>query len=410
MRDIRGRMQFCAEAVKRLSAKQGIRGQMVSADRGARHFSLTTRLANPLQLDAALKLADPLALETHTPVVIAQREAGVIAYQFQLPERDWQPYTRADLRAGPAIIGVGLAERRRQVNYEFARPHGGFFGATGSGKSVAVDTLLCGLFTAYTPDQLRAVVVDPDGDHAAFAGAANLALPIARADEAIDRVLNYAGAELARRSNAGQREVWRLVVLIDEAEAMLAGGARLRTAQAIARGGRKWSVNLVIATQDPREGTLPDLLPQLMNRWIGAVASAPVSFYLSGHKGLECHKLTMGGDFIHVTGSQAQRLQVAMPTAEDYAALPRAEIAPPEFEPVEVAPERWEDEAGRGRRPDPLDWRLVGRMLAHLAKSPTLADGTLANRLNVGVRKLTRHKSIAVEVLAGLREEIASMA
>lgn len=410
MGDIQGRMRFCAEAVKRLSAKQGIRGQIMSADRGARYFSLLTRLANPLQLDAALKLADPLALATHTPVVIAQREAGVVAYQFQLPERDWQPYTRADLKAGPAIIGVGLAERRRQVNYEFARPHGGFFGATGSGKSVAVDTLLCGLFTAYTPDQLRAVIIDPDGDHANFAGAANLALPIARTNEEIDRALNYAGSELTRRSNSNQREMWRLVVIVDEAEAMLSGGVRLLTAQSIARGGRKWSINLVIATQDPREGTLPDLLPQLMNRWIGAVASAPVSFYLSGHKGLECHRLTMGGDFMHVTGSQAQRLQVAMPTAADYAALPRAEIAPPEFEPVEVYPERWEADAGRGRRPDPLDWRLIGRLLAHLAKSPALADGTLANRLGIGVRKLARHKAIATEVLAGLRDEIGPMA
>ena len=410
MANIGGRMQACAEAVRRLSSKQGIRGQMVSADRGARYFSLLTRLANPLQLDAALKLADPLALATHTPVVIAQRESGLIAYQFQLPEKDWQPYTRADLKAGPAIIGVGLAERRRQINYEFARPHGGFFGATGSGKSVAVDTLLCGLFTAYTPDQLRAVIIDPDGDHSNFAGAANLALPIARTDGEIDHALDYAGAELARRSNAGQREVWRLVVLIDEAEETLSN-ARLRIAQTIARGGRKWNLNLVIATQDPSEETLPDLLPQIMNRWIGAVASAPVSFYLSGHKGLECHKLTMGGDFMHVTGSQAQRLQVAIPTAADYAALPRAEITPPEFEPVEVSPERWEDEeAGRGRRPDSLDWRLVGRVLAHLAKSHTLADGTLANRLHVGVRKLTRHKGIAAEVLAGLRDEIRSMA
>jgi hypothetical protein len=60
-----------------------------------------------------------------------------------------------------------------------------------------------------------------------------------------------------------------------------------------------------------------------------------------------------------------------------------------------------------GRRPDALDFYLVGRVLAHLAKTPNLSDGSLANKVGVYVGKLARHREAAGEVLRGLRDEMA---
>ena len=56
-----------------LFAQKKMRGRVTKATRGARHLSLFIRLLNPLDLDTALKLAEPLALATNTPAVVAGR-------------------------------------------------------------------------------------------------------------------------------------------------------------------------------------------------------------------------------------------------------------------------------------------------------------------------------------------------
>jgi hypothetical protein len=331
------RAKFYTRVAGVLYSREGLRGRVVQANRGARHLSLGVRLANPLQLDRALKLAEPLALATNTPAVIVARQPdqpGLVTYQFQLQQGLWQRYTRADLETQPGRVGVGLSEGRRQVDFTFDLPHAGFFGTTGSGKSEAVKSLLCGLFTAYTPDELQAVIIDPDGDHIdSFRNAAHLGgIPIARTSEEADRVLAYVKAELLRRKRANLRDGKRLVVVIDEAEDAMAQQERLAVAQAIGGDGRKFKINLVLVTPDPNEKTLPDLLPKVVNRWVGLVSDGRVSAYLTGHKGLECHKLTGAGDFMHVAGNRQERLLMAMATQADYDQLPRAELTPPEFE------------------------------------------------------------------------------
>ncbi len=348
------RVRFYTRVAGVLYAKEELRGRVIKANRGARHLSLGIRLANPLQLDKALKLVEPLALATNTTAVIASRQPdqpGLITYQFQLQQGYWQKYTRADLETGPGRVGVGLSEGRRQIDFTFDLPHSGFFGTTGSGKSEAVKSLLCGLFTAYSPYELQAVIVDPDGDYIdSFRNSVHLGgVPIARTAEEINWVLTYAKAELLRRKRANERNGKRLVVVIDETEDALAKQERLAVAQAIGGDGRKFNINLVLATPDPNEKTLPDLLPKVVNRWVGLVSDGRISAYLTGHKGLECHKLTGQGDFMHVAGNRQERLLVAMATRADYDNLPRAELAAPDFEDEDLPDlDEFEDDETRG--------------------------------------------------------------
>ena len=46
-------------------------------------------------------------------------------------------------------------------------------------------------------------------------------------------------------------------MVVDEAEDILNDEERLAIAQAIARGGRKFNVNLIVATQKPKQSKLP---------------------------------------------------------------------------------------------------------------------------------------------------------
>ncbi len=317
-----------------LFKQQQIRGRVVKVTRGARHLSLGVRLADPLKLTAALALAEPLALGVGCPAVLAQRsqaDPGLVAYQFQLAERLWQDVTRGDV----AGLGVGLGEGQRQIDFAFDPPHAGIFGTTGSGKSEAVKSILAALFSSFTPAELAAVIVDPHHDFDDFANCAHLAAPI---DHGAGQALTWAGQELARRQEANEKDGPRLVVVIDEAEdALGANAAALETAKAIAAGGRKYRVNLVIGTQDAKEATLPGLVKLVNNRHVGLVANAQVSATLTGQAGVEAHKLTGRGDFAHVAGATVERLQFALVRPDDLARLPRVEAVPePEIEPEDT--------------------------------------------------------------------------
>lgn len=362
--ELQNRARWYARVIAHLYAARGLRGELRLVSRGARHLSLGVRLADPLRLDLALNIAESLALQTNTPAVIAQRlvdRPGLVSYQFQLQDGYWQTYTRADLARRPGLIGVGLGESKRQINFAFDPPHALIAGTTGSGKSEAIKSLLVGLFTAYAPDELRAVIVDPDGDHADhFRNVAHLGgLPVAIRPEDIELALRHAHAEFRRRKQENRRDAPPLVVVIDEAEDALAG--RMELVAPLARHGRKYNVNLVLATQKPSEDTLPGILDKINNRWVGLVQNANISAHLTGQAGLGCNKLTGRGDFVHVAGHVNERLLVAMAMRQDYDALPRTELAPPEDPGLDV--DDYEDEPGPGRPSNAPDPRAVARYL-----------------------------------------------
>lgn len=328
--ELQNRAKFFARVTNHLYAKRDLRAKLVTATRGARHLSLGIRLSNPLKLDDALRLAEPLALATNTPAVISQRRKdtpGLVSYQFELQQGYWQSYTRADVTG----LGIGLAESKKQVDFTFDAPHCLVAGSTGCGKSVSVASILTGLCVVYTPDQLRLVVIDPHHDYADLDNLAHLALPIAREHDQIDNVLAWTGQELARRKDSNVKNAHRILLVIDEGEDVLGDDKRLAITQAIASGGRKFNVNLMVSTQKPKQTTLPNLINQLGNRFVGKCDNAQTSALLTGHAGLQAHKLTGAGDFLHTNGN-VERLQVAMPTRQDYDGLPRAEIVWPTLE------------------------------------------------------------------------------
>jgi hypothetical protein len=354
------RAKFYRRVAKHLYGKQGIRGKVVLASRGARHLTLGIRLADPFQLDAALKLAEPMALATNTTAIIAQRLPelpGLVSYQFQLQPGLWQYYTRADVTG----LGVGLGESRRQIDFGFDPPHALIAGTTDSGKTETAKSILTGLATEFTPDDLQMVIIDPHRDYDAFGNVAHLATPVARTNEEIERAIMWVAQELAHRKDNNERGAKRTVVVVEEAENTLSGD-RLAVIQRVGAEARKFNMNLIVSTQKPQQKNLPDLVDKLNNRWVGLVDNAHTSALLTGQSGLQCHKLTGKGDFVHVAGATQERLQVALATDEDLARLPRAEIQEPEIveeDTTRILNYPVEEDRGPGRPSTEIDPRKV---------------------------------------------------
>lgn len=392
-----GRAKTYGYALQSLYTRDGLRGRAATIERGARYLSIGIRLRDELQIDKALKLSEPLALATATPVVIAKRDRGYVIYQFELSGAFWETYRRSDLMNGPGRVGLGLSDGKRQVDFAFDPPHALVAGTTGAGKSEAVKSILCGLFTAYKPGELQAVIVDPDGDHVdSFRNVAHLAgVGIASERGDIDRVLAYAHTEYKARKSANDRTRPPFVVVVDEAEDVLTG-KRLDMVVPIARHGRKFNVNLLLATQKPSESALPGILDKINHRLVGQVQDARISAHLTGQAGLDCHKLTGKGDFLRVAGAQTDRLLVALATNADLDKLPRAEMAPPEFEEVEPIelPDPPDDEPEATGRPreevDPL------KIAYYLVKGPGKVSRKVASdTLGLGQILHYRHRDFA---------------
>lgn len=321
-------------------------GRLVTASRGARHLSLGLKLANPTELDPALKLAEPIAMAANVQAVLAARQAGQITYQFQLNPGFWQSYTRADL---PSPGAVGLGERRMPVEFTFRQPHALIAGSSGSGKTEAAKSVLVSLMMTNVPESLGVVLVNPKRDMADFENAAHLVTRPAYTPEESRAAIAYVDDQLRQRIEG--RPIGRAILLvIDEPDLVGLEGATLASVQNIAKIGRSFQVRLLVATQKPTHKELPKILDQLLNRFVGLVSDAGVSANLTGRAGLQAHKLTGQGDFLHIEGPETTRFQVALATVDDFERLPRAEAGPipvVETEPLTRLPEP--EPAGPGR-------------------------------------------------------------
>ncbi|WP_296603930.1 type VII secretion protein EccCa [Nocardioides sp.] len=212
------------------------------------------------------------------------------------PETGWRPRAERDRLRVP----IGLGEDGAVVHLDLKEsaqagmgPHGLVIGATGSGKSELLRTLVLGLALTHSPEQLNLVLVDFKGG-ATFAGMSglphvsaiitNLAqeLPLvdrmqdALAGELVRRqeLLRSAGNvssiheyERARASGADLAPMPSLFVVVDEFSELLAAKPEfIDLFVAIGRLGRSLGLHLLLASQRLEEGRLRGLESHLSYR------------------------------------------------------------------------------------------------------------------------------------------------
>lgn len=156
-------------------------------------------------------------------------------------------------------------------------PHILIAGMTGSGKSVAMNALLCDLIETHRPEELRLVLVDPKRvELAPYAGLPHLLLPpVIEVDDAIAalnwlandqmehrfKLLAACGARKIEAFEAAGHHLARIVVVIDElANLMLSDNAVEVPIVRIASMARAVGIHLVLGTQRPSADVLTGLI------------------------------------------------------------------------------------------------------------------------------------------------------
>ena len=209
-------------------------------------------------------------------------------------------------------------------------PHILVAGATGSGKSVCLNTLLMSLLYANGPDELKLILVDPKRvELPVYNGIPHLIVPVITDVEKTVNTLKWALREMDRRfdvlSNFGARDlasynqraeerIPNIVIIVDElADLMMTAMADVEGAIVrLAQMSRAVGIHLVLATQRPSVDVITGLIKaNIPARVAFAVASQTDSRTILDQMGAE--KLLGRGDMLYVTAemSMPRRLQGA---------------------------------------------------------------------------------------------------
>lgn len=212
------------------------------------------------------------------------------------PTQSWRPQERADMlrvplgqRADGRMIYLDLKEAADQG----MGPHGLIVGATGSGKSELLRTLVTGLAIRHDPQTLNFVLVDFKGgasfaDFGALPHVAGIITNLQTDTTLIERVYSSLAGEQQRRQNmlhdAGNLDnikqyhaMWQahpemepmphLVIIVDEFAELIASQADfLDLFVTIGRVGRSLGLYLLFATQRLEEGRIKGLESHLRYR------------------------------------------------------------------------------------------------------------------------------------------------
>ncbi|BAQ11789.1 cell division ftsk/spoiiie [Bacillus sp. OxB-1] len=313
-------------------------------------FELT--VAQGTKVSKVRNLADDLKLALAAEDIRIQAPIpGRSSIGIEIPNRKTRPVRISEVigsdvyKNSPspleAVLGLGLTGKPVTIDLR-KMPHGMIAGATGSGKSVCINSILISLLYKAPPTDLKMMLIDPKMvELAPFNGIPHLISPVITDVKAATAALKWAVAEMERRyellAHAGVRDIDRynrqviesrkfslkmpyLLIVIDElADLMMMAPADVEVSiSRIAQKARACGIHLIIATQRPSvdviTGTIKANVP---TRIAFSVSSQIDSRTILDSPGAE--RLLGKGDMLYIGNGQssAVRLQGTFVTDDE---------------------------------------------------------------------------------------------
>jgi len=226
----------------------------------------------------------------------------------------------------PLALGVDIAGK--PVVVDLAKmPHLLVAGTTGSGKSVAVNAMICSMLMTHTPTSLRLIMVDPKMlELSMYDDIPHLLVPVVTNPHKANKALAWSVFEMERRYKlmseakvrnlAGYNEQVRktgegeilplIVIIIDElADLMMVAGKEVEQSICrLAQKARAAGLHLVLATQRPSVDVITGLIKaNLPSRLACKVSSKIDSRTILDQMGAE--QLLGMGDSLFLDGGRA---------------------------------------------------------------------------------------------------------
>ncbi len=266
----------------------GVSGKVVGISPGPVVTTYEYAPAPGIKINKIVGLADDLALGLKAQSVrVVGSVPGKAALGIEIPNAFRQIVYIRDLlgsdnylnNSSKLSIALGLDVVGNAVIGDLARmPHLLIAGATGAGKSVAINTIIASILYNATPDEVRFLMVDPKRiELSGYEGIPHLLHPVVVEPKMASRALQWAVREMERRyrlleeakvkgfdsynENAKEKLPY-IVVIVDElADLMMIASKDVEGSIArLAQMARAAGIHLILATQRPSVDVLTGLI------------------------------------------------------------------------------------------------------------------------------------------------------
>ena len=292
-------------------------------DQGVK-VSKIVALADDIKLNLAVsdvRIEAPIPGKAAVGIEVPNAENAIVPFRELVSSQDFRNHkSRLAFAVGKDIAG-------KIVVTDIAKmPHLLIAGATGSGKSVCINTLIMSILYKASPDEVKLIMIDPKVvELSVYNGIPHLLIPVVSDPKKAAGALNWAVAEMTHRyklfadynvrnlagynekiagmagdgADAAPEKLPQIVIVVDElADLMMVAPGEVEDAICrLAQLARAAGIHLVIATQRPSVNVITGLIKANMpSRIAFAVSSGVDSRTILDMNGAE--KLLGKGDML----------------------------------------------------------------------------------------------------------------
>ncbi len=361
---------------------------------------------------SSIRMQAPIPGEPFVGIEVGNSNSVPISLRSLLSSKAW---TQNDYEI-PLVMGLDI--QGKPIITDLAKaPHLLIAGATGSGKSVCMSTLILSLLYNFKPDELELVLIDPKRvEFGLFRSVPHLIHSVVADAKPAVQVLKWVVKEMERRYEVlAEKQVRNIagyndkaavdgfdkmpftVVIIDElADLMMTSKGEAEGALArIAQLSRAVGIHTIVATQRPSVNVITGIIKANFPTRIAFQVSSNVdSRTILDCKGAE--SLLGKGDFLFNPPGIARLIRIQSPMVEDHEIISVVEHISgqrlPEFRvDLKSIPASGEDMQGSQMGIDGIegedDEALLKKAMLTVAESQKASTSFLQRRLRIGYNR-----------------------
>ncbi|HAU98758.1 MAG: cell division FtsK/SpoIIIE [Microgenomates group bacterium GW2011_GWF2_45_18] len=336
----RGDVKQNAHVIQETLESFGIKAVVREVNEGPAVTQYALQIALGTKLSKITALANDLALALAAPTGQIRIEAPIPGRSYvgiEIPNRSPEFVTMRPMLAHESmknaksklVVALGLNVAGQPVVADISKmPHVLIAGATGSGKSVAINSFLASILFRASPQEVKLILVDPKRvELTGYNDIPHLLTPVIVEPDKVVRALKWAQAEMDRRYKmfaevgvrniegynelAGFQALPYILIVIDElADIMLYAPADVEDSiTRLAQMARATGMHLILATQRPSV----DVITGLIKANIPARIAFNVSSMMDSRVILDmpgAEKLLGRGDMLYIPPDQAKPTRI----------------------------------------------------------------------------------------------------
>ena len=336
----RGDVRKNAQIIENTLESFGIKARVAEVNYGPSVTQYALEITRGTKLSKITGLSTDLALALAAPTGQVRIEAPIVGRSLvgvEVPNHSAQYVTLKTMLASPNMkknpsklaVALGISVSGKPMVADIAKmPHVLIAGATGSGKSVAINSFMCSILFRASPEEVKFILVDPKRvELTGYNNIPHLLTPVIVEPAKVVSALKWAAnlmdkrykqlAEVGVKNIAAYNELAGLVampnivIVIDElADIMLFSPKEVEdSVTRIAQMARAVGIHLVLATQRPSVDVITGLIKaNIPARIAFNVSSMTDSRVILDTPGAE--KLLGRGDMLYIPPDQAKPSRV----------------------------------------------------------------------------------------------------